>query len=177
MRKPPIRNAHICPCDSAGYQNELLCTNSQTDYKWFWWVRGPAATQAQDRLPNFLRYGAPCARGAALKTLNSFLTALVKIGPCCPMFEKFVKNCVTSDRHQIWPKGSRQLKPITGLVSVPNRWYASRNDVLKTHKNGGRRGPGGRTELGYFCGGYVPPGTPNWHPVLKKISPKIDTPF
>ena len=31
--------------------------------------------------------------------------------------------------------------------------------------------------LGYFLGGYVPPGTPNWHPVLKKISPKIDTLF
>ena len=35
--------------------------------------------------------------------------------------------------------------------------------------------PGGA--LGYFGGGYVPPGTPNWHPVLEKISPKIDTPF
>ena len=31
--------------------------------------------------------------------------------------------------------------------------------------------------LGYFLGGYVPPGTPNWHPILEKISPKIDTPF
>ena len=31
--------------------------------------------------------------------------------------------------------------------------------------------------LGYFLGGYVPPGTPNWHPVLENISPKIDTPF
>ena len=31
--------------------------------------------------------------------------------------------------------------------------------------------------LGYFLGGYVPPRTPNWHPVLEKISPKIDTPF
>ena len=31
--------------------------------------------------------------------------------------------------------------------------------------------------LGYILGGYVPPGTPNWHPVLKKISPKIDIPF
>ena len=31
--------------------------------------------------------------------------------------------------------------------------------------------------LGYFLGGHVPPETPNWHPVLKKISPKIDTPF
>ena len=45
--------------------------------------------------------------------------------------------------------------------------------------------PGGA--LGYFLGGYVPPGTPNWHPVLKKfplkliprsrIRPKTDTPF
>ena len=35
--------------------------------------------------------------------------------------------------------------------------------------------PGGA--LGYRLGGYVPPGTPNCHPVLKKISPKIDTPF
>ena len=31
--------------------------------------------------------------------------------------------------------------------------------------------------LGYFWGGYVPPGTPNWHPILKKYFPKIDTPF
>ena len=31
--------------------------------------------------------------------------------------------------------------------------------------------------LGYFLGGYVPPGTPNWHPVLKKNFPNIDTPF
>ena len=35
--------------------------------------------------------------------------------------------------------------------------------------------PGGA--LGYFLGGYVPHETPNWHPVLKKNSPKIDTPF
>ena len=32
VRNPPIRNAHIYLCDSAGYQNELLFTNSQTDY-------------------------------------------------------------------------------------------------------------------------------------------------
>ena len=36
---------------------------------------------------------------------------------------------------------------------------------------------GGGGDLGIFLGGYVPPGTPNWHPVLKKNSPKIDTPF
>ena len=35
--------------------------------------------------------------------------------------------------------------------------------------------PGGALE--YFLGGYVPPRTPNWDLVLKKISPKIDTPF
>ena len=36
---------------------------------------------------------------------------------------------------------------------------------------------GGGGARSYFLGGYVPPGTPNWHPVLKEISPKIDTPF
>ena len=40
------------------------------------------------------------------------------------------------------------------------------------------RGAGwGGGALGYLLGGYVPHGTLNWHPVLKKISPKIDTPF
>ena len=29
---PPIRNDQVYPCDSAGYQNKLLCTNSQTEY-------------------------------------------------------------------------------------------------------------------------------------------------
>ena len=32
VRNPRIRNAHIYPCDSAGYQNELLRTNSRTGY-------------------------------------------------------------------------------------------------------------------------------------------------
>ena len=38
---------------------------------------------------------------------------------------------------------------------------------------------GGGGALGYFLGGYVPPGTPtpSGHPVLKKNSPKIDIPF
>ena len=38
-------------------------------------------------------------------------------------------------------------------------------------------GEGGGWAFGYFLGGYVLPGTPNWHPILEKISPKIDTPF
>ena len=37
--------------------------------------------------------------------------------------------------------------------------------------------PGRGGALGYFLGGYVPSGTPNWHPVLKNNSPKIATPF
>ena len=32
------------------------------------------------------------------------------------------------------------------------------------------RSPGGGA-LGYFLGVYVPPVTPNWHPVLKNIFP------
>ena len=32
---------------------------------------------------------------------------------------------------------------------------------------------GGGGALGYFLGGYVPPGTPNWHPVLKKKNLKV----
>ena len=47
---------------------------------------------------------------------------------------------------------------------------------LNCNRYPGYRGGRGGT-LGYFLGGYVPPGTSNWHPVLKKISPKIDTPF
>ena len=31
--------------------------------------------------------------------------------------------------------------------------------------------PGGGGALGYFLGGYVPPGTPNWHPVLRNKFP------
>ena len=38
-----------------------------------------------------------------------------------------------------------------------------------------RREGGGH--LAIFLGGYVPPGTPNWHPILKKISPKINPAF
>ena len=39
-RVPPIKNDHVYPCDSAGYQNELLCTNSQYTNKWSRWCVG-----------------------------------------------------------------------------------------------------------------------------------------
>ena len=72
------------------------------------------------------------------------------------------------------------------LSKEENKEKLSRNEYNLGGKQKGRGGlsappifrrksPGGA--LGYFLGGYVPPGTPNWHPVLKKISPKIDTPF
>ena len=51
--------------------------------------------------------------------------------------------------------------------------YARTGSVVKMFTAQFR--PGGA--LGYFLGGYVPPGTPKWHPVLEKISPRIDTPF
>ena len=35
------------------------------------------------------------------------------------------------------------------------------------------KGPGAGRALGYFLGGYMPPGTPNWHSVLKKIPLKL----
>ena len=33
--------------------------------------------------------------------------------------------------------------------------------------------PGGGGALGYFLGGYVPPGAPNWQPVLEKFPLKL----
>ena len=36
---------------------------------------------------------------------------------------------------------------------------------------------GGGGALGYFLGGYLPPGTPNLHPLLEKIYPKNYNPF
>ena len=44
------------------------------------------------------------------------------------------------------------------------------------HNHQGSPYPGGESWV-FLLGGYVPPGTTNWHPVLKKNSPKIDTPF
>ena len=57
---------------------------------------------------------------------------------------------------------------------VTDRWTLPTTPVTRTEP---RVGGGGGGALGYFLGGFVPPGTPNWHPVLEKISPKIDTPF
>ena len=54
--------------------------------------------------------------------------------------------------------------------------YCSKSDS-KEEDGGSGTVAGGGGGLGYFLGGYAPPRTPNWHPVLKKISPKIDTPF
>ena len=52
-----------------------------------------------------------------------------------------------------------------GKVLRLHAWYAQKG------KGRERRTKKPRGALGYFLGGYVPPGTPNWHPVLKTISP------
>ena len=55
--------------------------------------------------------------------------------------------------------------------------FVLKNQVhLKTYSNGHiagfrRPGGGGGRALGYFLVGYVPPRSPNWHPVPKNISP------
>ena len=59
------------------------------------------------------------------------------------------------------------------LDEAPQVGRSRVSELLLRHQ--GHPTPGGA--LGYFLGGYVPPGTPNWHPVLEKISPKIDTPL
>ena len=63
--------------------------------------------------------------------------------------------------------GASSLGKLSELENAPSC-------VLMTRANE-PGAPGGA--LGYFLGGYVPPGIPNWHPVLEKNSPKIDTPF
>ena len=64
--------------------------------------------------------------------------------------------------------------PIEDNGSLDGNWVVSERPFTKGVS---KTPPGGGGALGYVLGGYVPPGTPNWHPVLKKISPKIDTPF
>ena len=63
------------------------------------------------------------------------------------------------------------------MLSVRFLVIRHHHDITATAKDYLCVSPGGGGALGYFLGGYVPPGTPNWHPVLKKNSPKIDTPF
>ena len=52
----------------------------------------------------------------------------------------------------------------------------TKTEIVQKYDLTRRCRPGGGA-LVYFLGGYVPPGTPNWHPVLKKNSAKIDSPF
>ena len=58
-------------------------------------------------------------------------------------------------------KHSRHVYFSFSKLTTQDSMYA----VAKLHKAGGA--------LGYFLGGYVPPGTPNWHPVLKKFPLKL----
>ena len=58
-------------------------------------------------------------------------------------------------------KHSRHVYFSFSKLTTQDSMYA----VAKLHKAGGA--------LGHFLGGYVPPGTPNWHPVLKKFPLKL----
>ena len=75
--------------------------------------------------------------------------------------------------------GMRRLKVVNVVISRTvfnahiEREEATASPLKDVHTGYDPRGGA----LGYFLGGYVPPGTPNWHPVLEKISLKIDTPF
>ena len=48
------------------------------------------------------------------------------------------------------------------------QWSPIRSLIIRVIKPGGGGGGGGGGGLGYFLGGYVPPGTPNWQPVRIK---------
>ena len=67
------------------------------------------------------------------------------------------------------------LSPFMSLLYPPNPWCDEW--TLATTPGSTPGGGGGGGALGGFLDGNVPPGTPNWHPVFKKNSPKIDTPF
>ena len=58
------------------------------------------------------------------------------------------------------------------MAVTPNPFLTNRAIICLLTRGTG----GGGTWV--FLGGYVPQGTPNWHPVRsKKNFPKIDTPF
>ena len=60
LRIPPVRNAHVYRCASAGYQNELVCSNSQTDY-----------TYASDNVWAGSKSQANTTRGSSFITSNN----------------------------------------------------------------------------------------------------------
>ena len=68
---------------------------------------------------------------------------------------------------------SHAARPIrsTTLIWVVTRISALVSQTSFSGETSGSALEGGRWALGYFLGGYVTPGTPNWHPVLIKISP------
>ena len=91
----------------------------------------------------------------------------------------YVKRSYFTRNYNIFRKGfdSHMRKLITLQLKNVNKLKGryTRGVLLPEHARGSFCTGGGA--LGYFLGGYVPSGTPNWHPVLKKKSPKIDTPF
>ena len=86
---------------------------------------------------------------------------------------RFGKTVTRATRQQGYPRQKGRRAP-----SAPRGKKGNKGNKAAGHlgQEGNRATRPGEA-LKYFLGGYVPPGTPNWHPVVKKISPKIDTPF
>ena len=91
-----------------------------------------------------------------------------------------VEKCFVCTGEFLW-RSSPQQNFVTTRSCTNSIWFDFVQLVVATkswcrdkdsHKNFPVHNTRGGT-LGYFLGGYVPPGTPNWHPVLKKIALKL----
>jgi len=96
-------------------------------------------------------------------------------------YYNYIVNETDEEREHRLPTLTKATRLDQARLKVYSQNYllrcSDRQQELCTSRISFRRlGPPGGT-LGYFLSGYVLPGTPNWHPVLKKICPKIYTPF
>ena len=111
--------------------------------------------------------------GSPLYTLPSSIVLNSSLSSRTYLFSAFEKRSPKSNKSQNVPLACAILKCVNSLISVyvnlqemslvPNTLYLT---AFIDQRN-----PGG--VLGYLLGGYVPPGTPNWHPVIKKIPLKL----
>ena len=108
----------------------------------------------------------PILFGERVRLIESRLGLILMLPACCLLisWEQVDKSTI-----QIYSFRKK------GRVLNSDQFYQSVPLTRQSESSLWSPAPGGA--LGYFLGGYVLPGTPNWHPVLKTISPKIDTPF
>ena len=111
--------------------------------------------------------------GSPLYTLSSSVVLNSSLSSRTYLFSSFEKQSPKSNESQNVQLACTILKCVNSLISlyvnlhemslVPNTLYLT---AFIDQRN-----PGG--VLGYLLGGYVPPRTPNWHPVLKKFPLKL----